>query len=411
MNITESANQHWQQRADKVLVGSYSRYPAAIISGKGCRLKDANGKDYLDFLSGIAVCALGHCHPAVNAAISRQAEQLVHISNLYYTRPQIELAEILVAQSFADKVFFCNSGAEANEAAIKMARIHSDARRYKIISLKGSFHGRTLATVAATGQPKFHQGFEPLPEGFVHAPFGDLAALEALVDDMTCAILCEPIQGESGVLPLSKQYLQGIREICNKFKLLLIFDEVQTGMGRTGKLFAHQHTDIIPDIITLAKALANGLPIGAMMTTEDIAASMIPGTHASTFGGNPICCAAGVATLQQVLSEGFLERVINQGQYLQKCLARMTGCFPALLTGSRGKGLLIGATLTSEGIAKGPEIVDKMFSRGVLINFAGNAVLRFAPPLTVTKDEIDEMCIVLGEVLLETEKSRQNTLQ
>ena len=394
-------NKELKKRGDAVIVGSYARYPAAMTSGLGCKLTDADGKEYLDFLSGIAVCALGHSHPRVSEAICQQAQKLVHVSNLYYTEPQIELAELIVANSFGDKVFFCNSGAEANEAAIKLARISSAKGRYKIISLSGSFHGRTLATVAATGQPKFHEGFEPLPEGFCHAPFGDLQALESMVNETTCAILCEPLQGESGVRPLEGEYLKGIRALCDKHGLLLIFDEIQTGMGRTGTLFAHEQLGVVPDIMTMAKALGNGLPIGAMVTKDAIAAAFVPGTHASTFGGNPVAAAAGVTTLKIMLEESFLPDVLEKGSYFREQLAELATDFPKLLSGSRGMGLIVGAVLTEGGVAQGAAIVNAMFERGYLMNFAGNAVLRFVPPLIVTTAEIDEILSVLREVLAE----------
>ena len=394
-----SKNVELKKRGDAVIVGSYARYPAAMVSGTGCKLTDADGKEYLDFLSGIAVCALGHSHPRVSEAICEQAKKLVHVSNLYYTEPQIELAELIVSNSFADKVFFCNSGAEANEAAIKLARIHSPKERYKIISLAGSFHGRTLATVAATGQPKFHEGFEPLPGGFSHAPFGDLAALEAMVDESTCAILCEPLQGEGGVRPLDKEYLAGIRALCDKNGILLIFDEIQTGMGRTGTLFAYEQLGVTPDIMSMAKALGNGMPIGAMVTTNDIAAAFVPGTHASTFGGNPVASAAGVTTMKIMLEDGFLPGVLEKGAYFRELLAGLAENFPALLSGSRGMGLIVAGVLTEEGISQGTAIVNAMFERGYLMNFAGNSVLRFVPPLIVTKVEIDEFVAVLTEVL------------
>lgn len=394
-----SKNKALQERGDAVIVGSYARYPAAMVSGSGCRLVDADGKEYLDFLSGIAVCALGHSHPKVSEAICAQAQKLVHVSNLYYTEPQVQLAELICGNSFGERVFFCNSGAEANEAAIKLARIHSAKGRYKIISLAGSFHGRTLATVAATGQPKFHEGFEPMPGGFQFAPFGDLKALEEMVDETTCAILCEPLQGEGGVRPLEKEYLQGIRELCDKHGLLLIFDEIQTGMGRTGTLFAHEQLGITPDIMSMAKALGNGLPVGAMVTTAEIAASFVPGTHASTFGGNPVATAAGVVTLNIILEDGFLPGVLEKGQYFRKRLARLSEKYPELLAGSRGMGLLVAGVLTEKGIEHGGAIVNAMFERGYLMNFAGNSVLRFVPPLIVTKDEIDEVVDALAEVL------------
>jgi acetylornithine/N-succinyldiaminopimelate aminotransferase len=396
-----NGNEQLKERGDKVFIGTYARYPAAMVKGAGCRLTDADGKEYLDFMAGIAVCSLGHGHPKVTEAICRQAAELVHVSNLYYTEPQIELAEMIIENTFGEKLFLCNSGAEANEAAIKLARIYSDEGRYKIISLSGSFHGRTLATVAATGQPKFHDGFEPLPEGFLHAPFGDLQALEQLVDSSTCAILCEPLQGEGGVRPLAKEYLQGIKALCDKHGLLLIFDEIQTGMGRTGTLFAYEQLGIQPDILTMAKALANGLPIGAMLTSAKIAAPFIPGTHGSTFGGNPVASAAAVATLQIMLADGFLDGVKKKGEYFQAELNKLAEQFPALISSARGMGLLVGAVLTEQGVAHGTEIVNKMFARGLLMNFAGNVALRFVPPLIVTKEEIDMLVAELAEVLSE----------
>ncbi|MFW2365198.1 MAG: aspartate aminotransferase family protein [Desulforhopalus sp.] len=394
-------NKGLKKRGDEVIIGSYARYPAAMLKGAGCRLTDADGREYLDFLSGIAVCSLGHCHPKVTEAICRQASELVHVSNLYYSEPQIELAELITANSFGEKLFFCNSGAEANEAAIKLARIFSAEGRYKIISLSGSFHGRTLATVAATGQPKFHKGFEPIPEGFLHAPFGDLQALEKLIDDSTCAILCEPLQGEGGVRPLADEYLQGIRQLCDKYGLLLIFDEIQTGMGRTGTLFACEQLDVKPDILTMAKALGNGLPIGAMMTSSEIGAAFVPGTHASTFGGNPVAAAAAVATLKVMLADGFLTEVLEKGNYFRAELAKLGERFPTLVSGSRGMGLLVGAVLTEKGISHGGDIVNSMYDKGFLMNFAGNLVLRFAPPLIISREEIDQLIAGLSEVLEE----------
>ncbi len=397
----EVSNEDLRTRGDRVFVGTYARYPAAMVKGKGCLLWDADGREYLDFLSGIAVCSLGHCYPAITEAICRQAGELVHVSNLYYTGPQTELAELLVDNSFAEKVFLANSGAEANEAAIKLARISSGDGRYEVISLEGSFHGRTLATVAATGQAKFHKGFEPLPEGFVHAPFGDLQALEKLINARTCAILCEPLQGEGGVRPLDPDYLQGMRDLCDRHGLLLIFDEIQTGIGRTGSLFAYQQTGVVPDIMTLAKALANGLPIGAMLTTEKIAASFVPGTHASTFGGNPVVAAAAVTTLKTLLQDGFLAGVRSRGKYLQTALQRLADRFPDLLVGVRGRGMIWGLVLTEKGNSLGGEIVKKMFERGFLFNYAGNVALRFVPPLIVSESEIDRFIKELASLLEE----------
>ena len=388
------------QKSNSLFVNTYSRFPAMMVEGQGCILKDISGKEYLDFLAGIAVCSLGHCHPRITAAICEQANKLVHVSNLFHTLPQTQLAEMLVKNSFADRVFFANSGAEVNEAAIKLARKHGGEGRYEIISLEGSFHGRTLATVTATGQPKFHKGFEPLPDGFVYAPFGDISALEDRISEKTCAILCEPVQGEGGVRPLPESYLKGIRALCDKHNLLLIFDEVQVGMGRTGTLFAYQQTSVIPDIMTLAKALGNGLPIGALLTTENVAAAFSPGTHASTFGGNPVVCAAAVAVLEIMLAEGFLEGVKDKGKYLAAQLCRISELYPKLASGNRGLGLIQGLVLTEKGIEHGADIVQKMFDQGVLINFAGNTVLRFIPPLIVEEKEIDRMIGALSDVLV-----------
>jgi len=392
-------NSSWIVRSNQVFIATYNRFPTVLVRGQGCVLEDADGKKYLDFLAGIAVCSLGHCHPAVTRAICEQAAKLIHVSNLFHPQPQTELAELLVAHSFADRVFFGNSGAEANEAAIKLARKYSGEDRYEIISLAGSFHGRTLATVAATGQPKFHQGFEPLPAGFLHAEFGDIAALEKLISPRTCAILCEPLQGESGVRPLEKEYLAEIRRLCDDNGLLLIFDEVQTGIGRTGTLFAYEQLGVIPDILTSAKALANGLPIGAMLTTDKIAASFTVGSHASTFGGNPVSAAAAVATMKVMLADGFFAEVRSKGEYLAEKLSGLAAKYPKFTSGQRGLGLIQGLVLTQAGIEQGQTIVQKLFERGLLINFAGNAVLRFIPPLVVSRGEIDILVKELDLVL------------
>ncbi len=391
-------NASWAERSDMVFMKTYARYPAAMVKGEGCTLTDAEGRKYLDCLAGIAVCSLGHCHPIVTEAICEQARKLVHVSNLYYTLPQTELAELLTANSFADQIFLANSGAEANEAAIKLARICAGPERYGIISLAGSFHGRTLATVAATGQPKLHEGFEPMPEGFSHAPFGNLNVLSAMITNQTCAILCEPLQGEGGVRPLDIEYLKGVEKLCRDHNLLLIFDEIQTGIGRTGTFFAYEQLGIVPDIMTVAKALGNGLPIGAMLTRKEIAASFVPGTHGSTFGGNPVTAAAAVATLKIILEDGFLAGVREKGDYLQAGLEGLAARFPALATGARGMGLIRGLVLTEKGIEAGADLVKRLFDKGVLINFAGNAVLRFLPPLIISKEEIDQLLAALNEV-------------
>lgn len=394
-------NKSWIERSDKVFMKTYSRFPVAMVEGEGCRLKDADGKEYLDFVAGIAVCSLGHCYPPVTEAICRQAAKLVHVSNLYHTVPQTELAELLVENSFADRVFFANSGAEANEAAIKLARKYSGEGKFEIISLEGSFHGRTLATVAATGQPKFHKGFEPLPAGFRYAPFGDITALERIISPETCAIFCEPLQGEGGVRPMDTEYLKGIRKLCDDRGLLLIFDEVQVGIGRTGSLFAYEQFGVEPDIITLAKALGNGMPIGAMLATGKIADAFGPGTHASTFGGNPIACAAAVVTLKTMLENGFLEGVREKGAYLAEKLDGLAKRYPQLAGGARGLGLIQGLVLKPDAIQHGPAIINKLFEKGILLNFAGNVVLRCIPPLIVSRDEIDMLISALDLVLAE----------
>jgi acetylornithine aminotransferase/acetylornithine/N-succinyldiaminopimelate aminotransferase len=372
-----------------------------MVEGNGCKLKDAEGREFIDFLAGIAVCNLGHCHPAVTEAICAQASQLLHVSNLYHTTPQTDLAKLLIDNSFADRVFMCNSGAEANEAAIKLARKHGGEGRYEIISLQGSFHGRTLAAVAATGQPKFHKGFEPMPDGFIHAPFGDLEAMEKLVSGKTCAILCEPLQGEGGVRPLTKEYLTGIRELCDQHDLLLIFDEVQVGIGRTGTLFAYEQLGITPDIMTLAKALANGLPIGALLTSEEIAASFEPGTHASTFGGNPVASAAGIAVLNTMLNGDFLKTVCEKGDYLGTKLEEIAARYPTVFSGVRGLGLIQGLILTDAFVEQGAEIINRLFAAGFLANFAGNTALRFLPPLVVNNEEIDLLTVALDKIIAE----------
>jgi len=290
-------------------------------------LWDNEGRQYLDFVSGLAVCNLGHCHPAVVAAISRQAQELLHVSNLYHIRPQIELAQKLVEHSFADKAFFCNSGAEANEAAIKLARRYAwqkwGGKRYKIITFGNSFHGRTLATISATAQTKFQQGFAPLPEGFTYVPFNDLAALETAIDEQTAAVLIEPIQAEGGVNLPAEDFLEGVRRICDRHQLLLILDEVQTGIGRTGKLFAYQHHKLEPDMMTLAKGLGGGVALGALLAKEEVAQAFSPGTHASTFGGNPLACAAALAVLKTILEGDLLNHCREMGQYLEKNLHRL----------------------------------------------------------------------------------------
>jgi predicted acetylornithine/succinylornithine family transaminase len=380
----------------KYLCTTYARFPVAFVRGQGCRLWDADGKEYLDFFASLAVMNLGQCHPAVVKAVYDQVSTLTHISNLHHTIPQARLAELLCTNSFADKVFFCNSGAEANEAAIKLARKYGGDKRdgrYEIITTLGSFHGRTMAAISATGQEKVRQGFAPHLEGFRYAPFDDLAATEAAISERTVAIMVEPIQGEGGVNVPQRGYLKGLRELCDRNGLLLILDEVQTGMGRTGKLFAYEHEGITPDIMTLAKALGGGIPVGAMLARGSVAESFNLGSHGSTFGGNAVACAAGIAVVNTLLG-GVLENCRVMGEYFMNRLLALKEKF-SFIQNVRGSGLIIGAELDREGAA----IVDACLKEGLLINCTVGKVLRFIPPLIVTKAEVDEGFAIMEKVL------------
>jgi acetylornithine/N-succinyldiaminopimelate aminotransferase len=345
------STQEWIDLSDRYIMSTYKRFPIVLTRGLGVHVWDSNDRCYLDLVAGIAVCALGHAHPAVVAAIKEQVENLSHVSNLYHIAPQILLARLLVENSPFDKVFFCNSGAEANEAAIKLARKYASEHmqgRYELITMQDSFHGRTLATVTATGQPRFHVGFAPLPEGFRYVPYNDLPAIEAAVTEKTCGVLVEPIQGESGVVIPAPGYLQGVRRICDEKGILMIADEVQTGIGRTGTLFACEHEDVIPDMITLAKALGNGFPIGALLAKEKIAAAFVPGSHGSTFGGNPLACAAALATLDTILEEGILENCRKVGEYFLCRLGELKEKH-ARIREVRGRGMILAVELTVPG--------------------------------------------------------------
>lgn len=380
----------------KYLCTTYARFPVAFVRGQGCRLWDADGKAYLDFFASLAVMNLGQCHPAVVKAVYDQVSTLTHVSNLHHTIPQARLAELLCANSFADKVFFGNSGAEANEAAIKLARKYGGDKRdgrYEIITTLGSFHGRTMAAISATGQEKVRQGFAPHLEGFRYVPFDDLAATEAAISERTIAIMVEPIQGEGGVNVPRPGYLKGLRELCDRHGLLLILDEVQTGMGRTGKLFAYEHEGITPDIMTLAKALGGGIPVGAMLARGSVAESFNLGSHGSTFGGNAVACASGIAVVTTLLG-GVLENCRAMGEYFTQRLLALKEKF-SFITNVRGRGLIIGAELDRDGTA----IVDACLKEGLLINCTVGKVLRFIPPLIVTKAEIDEGFAIMERVL------------
>jgi acetylornithine/N-succinyldiaminopimelate aminotransferase len=387
-----------RELADKYLFPTYKRPPFVLVKGEGCRVWDENGKEYLDFVGGIAVCALGHSSPIVTKALDEQSRTLVHVSNLYYTRPQVELARLLVENSFADRVFFCNSGAEANEAAIKIARRFTREKhgpgKHTIICMQGSFHGRTMATLSATGQAKVQIGYDPLLEGFKFVPFNDLRALRDAVDDTVCAVLLEPIQGEGGIVVPHPDYLKGVKEICRGKGALLIFDEIQTGMGRTGRLFAHEHFGVSPDIMSLAKALGNGLPIGAMLSTEALSSAFGPGSHASTFGGTPLVTAVSKAVLNSLLNDGWLEHCRNMGGYFMARLEELKKRH-ACIKEVRGLGLIIGVELDRPGAP----VLEACVQKGFLINCAQEKVLRFVPPLVVTKKEIDQLIEALDAVL------------
>ena len=385
-------------RADEVIAKTYKRFPIVIIKGKGCNLWDTKGKQYTDFVSGIAVCNLGHAHPRVSKALAKQADILLHVSNLYYTEPQVQLASWITQNSFADRVFFCNSGAEANEAAIKLVRKYfkekGESERFRIVTMERSFHGRTMATLSATGQDKIKKGFEPVLEGFDHVPFNDMDALHNKIGPHTCAVLIEPIQGEGGVRCPDDGYLKAVRRVCDETGVLLIFDEIQTGMGRTGKLFAYEHFGIEPDIMTLAKALANGLPIGAMLAKEDVAGAFGPGAHASTFGGTPIITAASLEVVKVLSEENIIEHCSNVGAYFEERLLWLKKRHESIVD-VRGKGLLVGMKLEIEGAP----IVDACMEKGFLINCIQENVLRFIPPLTIEKNDIDALVACLDEIL------------
>jgi len=384
---------------EQYVMKTYGRLPIAFVRGEGCRLWDADGKEYLDFLAGISVLGTGHCHPKVVAAICAQAGQLMHTSNLFHIEPQAKLAQLLVENSCADKAFFCNSGAEANETAIKLARkwagLHLAEGQRTIISALDSFHGRTLAAVTATGQPKYHQPFAPLPGGFDYVPYNDLGALQARVDETVCAILLEPIMAEGGIIVPSVEYMHGVRRLCDEKGILLIFDEVQTGLGRTGKLFGYEHFGIEPDIFTLAKTLGGGFPIGACLAKESVAAAFEPGNHASTFGGNHLACAAGLAAVSVILDEDLAGKAAATGAFITEQLLAMKAKVP-LVAGVRGKGLLLGLELSEP---KGGALEAACRERGLIVNKLQDQLLRLAPPLVLTRDEASEALGILKDAM------------
>ena len=394
--------------SQQYLMSVYKPLPVAFVRGQGCRLWDAEGNQYLDFVAGIAVAGLGHCHPQLVAAITQQTNELMHTSNLYYIPPQAQLAQRLAQLSFGDRCFFANSGAEANEAAIKLARRWAGKHRTQdcrdIITAHQSFHGRTLATIAATGQDKYQKPFHPLPPGFKYVPFNDVPALEKAVDARTCAVMLEPIQAEGGINVPDHDYLPTVRELCDERGILLILDEVQTGLGRTGRWFGYQHTNIQPDVMTLAKSLGGSFPIGACIACEDVATAFQPGDHASTFGGNHLACAAALATLEIIQTEGLVENAARMGAILTQMLHDQLGP-TGLLDHVRGKGLLLAVQLADSILAQ--KIERQCLSAGLVVNALAEHTIRLVPPLIVTEDECSQAVQILREALIEAAGHQQ----
>ena len=398
-------NQKIAHLTKKYIAQTYGRYPIALVRGKGTKVWDKNNKQYLDFVSGLAVNNLGHCHPAIVSAIKKQAGTLLHVSNLYHIEPQSQLAEQLTSLCFADKFFFCNSGTEAIESAIKLARKFSfdqgHPERTEIITMHNSFHGRTLGALSATAQKKFHTGFQPLLRGFKYVPFNNIQAVKKLVSKKTCAILVEPIQGEGGVNVPDSSYLKDLKSLCKNGGILLIFDEVQTGFGRTGSLFAHELFKIKPDILTLAKALGGGVAIGALGGTNQVMKSFVPGSHAATFGGNPLACAAALASLKVITSNGFLKKASEAGDYFLECLKNLAQQH-SIVKNVRGKGMMLAIELSKPG----NEVVLDCMENGFLINCIQKNILRFLPPLNISRKDINTLMPVLSKSLIRLSKKK-----
>ncbi len=390
------------------VIGTYSRVPIVLVKGKGARVWDSEGREYLDFLGGLAVCGLGHCHPKVVEAVQKQVAELIHCTNIYYIAPQARLAALLAELTGGMKSFFANSGTEANEGAIKLARKYSKNKhgeyKYEIITCTNSFHGRTLAALAATGQTKHHRGFEPMPEGFVQVPYGDVPAVAEAIGEKTCAVMVEPIQGEGGVNLPPAGYLSGLRQLCDEKGLVLILDEIQTGIGRTGRMFAYEHSGVKPDILTLAKALGGGIPIGAFLATPEVAGAFGPGSHGSTFGGNPVATAAALANLQAIVDEGAVENAARVGAYFRSQLQGLASRFD-FVREVRGQGLMVGIELSIEG----KDMVEACRRKGLLINCTAEKVLRFLPPLNISTEDVDEAVAVLREVFEEVKATQAAT--
>ena len=382
---------------NQYVIANYGRLPRVMVKGEGCYVWDADGNKILDMFPGWAVSGIGHCPPKVVEAVRRQVGELIHIDNTFYSEPQGRLAQMLSERAFGGKCFFCNSGAEANEAALKLARLYTAKEKYKFITCEGSFHGRTFATVTATAQPKYHEGFLPLLPGFTYIPFNNVKALETAFTDEVAAVLVEPIQGEGGINIASPEFLQAIRRLCDEKGAMMILDEVQTGIGRTGKWFGYQHFDVEPDMISMAKTLGGGVAIGAMMAKPEIAASLVPGKHASTFGGNCLACAAGAATIEAIEEGNLLQNAVEMGRYAQEQLQGLNEKH-SVIDHVRGIGLMIGIQL----LRPGADVVSKCLDRGLRINCTHDTVIRFMPPMIVTPDQIDEAVGIFDSVLSES---------
>ncbi len=397
MTTDTLSSEHVISIAKRYLIGNYTRYPVCLVRGVNSWVWDAEGNRYLDLFPGWGCGLLGHCPPRVVQAVQEQVATLIHVPNTWYTEPQALLARALSERTdFGGVAFFCNSGTEANEAAIKLARLNGKPKgRYKIVTFTDSFHGRTMGSLSATAQPKYHAGLEPMLPGFNYAPFGDLAAAERAIDAETCAVMLEPIQGEGGINLPPAGYLEGLRELCDRHGLLLILDEVQTGMGRTGKWYAHQHWPITPDIVTLAKALAGGVAMGGILARPEVGEKLKPGTHAATFGGNPVSARAALATLETIEEENLLERAEKIGERFLTRFTALKECCP-LIADVRVKGAMIGVELVVEGAP----VVEACLKRGVLINCTHTTVLRLLPALTISDDQIEDGCDVIADVLL-----------
>jgi acetylornithine/N-succinyldiaminopimelate aminotransferase len=397
--LTPPANSSSQEtiaQFERYVIPNYRRFPVCLVRGEGSWVWDAEGNRYLDLFPGWGCNLLGHCPPRIVEAVREQVGRLIHLPNTWYMEPQGALAEALSTRSFGGQCFFCNSGAEANEAAIKLARVFGHERgRFKIVTMEGGFHGRTYAALTATAQPKYHAGFEPMVPGFVYVPYNDLGAVTEVLDDQTAAVLVEPIQGEGGINVPAPDYLSGLRQLCDRRGVLLILDEVQTGMGRTGRWFGYQHRGAVPDILTCAKALAGGLAAGVMMARPAVAAALKPGTHASTFGGNPIACRAALAAVETIEAEGLLERGTAIGERFRGRFAALRAELPGLIREVRILGTMIGLELTVEAT----DFVAEAMKRRLLINATHGTVIRLLPALTITDDQIDEGCAILAEVL------------